>query len=324
MRGAVGAETMPENGGHADGRFQAVVAITPGEGRAMTPNTRRTIACGLRLAAAGLTGLLVFSAANVHAQEAMLRANNQVWFGVGAQRLNYWESIGPGKSDSESGTTAAFALTASTQRQLFGISNLYFSGAVRVAHGNVDYGGYLQDTAGRVLQSDYQMKTRSTATDVTLKAGKAIPFHLGTWNAQVIPYVSYSYRDWIRDSSRDPYGFYERYRHHVVGGGLMGQVELTPKLVATADVRAGAMVGASMTLAGSQNTFTLGNKPVVVAGFGLDYAIARNFHVNASYEWSRFQYGRSAVTQVGPGVTAYEPDSKTINQTWMIGAGYAF
>ncbi|WP_157112389.1 hypothetical protein [Pandoraea faecigallinarum] len=290
----------------------------------MTPNTRRTIACGLRLAAAGLTGLLVFSAANVHAQEAMLRANNQVWFGVGAQRLNYWESIGPGKSDSESGTTAAFALTASTQRQLFGISNLYFSGAVRVAHGNVDYGGYLQDTAGRVLQSDYQMKTRSTATDVTLKAGKAIPFHLGTWNAQVIPYVSYSYRDWIRDSSRDPYGFYERYRHHVVGGGLMGQVELTPKLVATADVRAGAMVGASMTLAGSQNTFTLGNKPVVVAGFGLDYAIARNFHVNASYEWSRFQYGRSAVTQVGPGVTAYEPDSKTINQTWMIGAGYAF
>ncbi len=298
----------------------------------MTSNTRRTIVCGPRGTAIGRTALIVMSVpliaglftANAHAQEAMLRANNQVWLDVGAQQLHYWESIAPGKSDSERGTTAAFSLSASTQRQLFGISNLYFSGSVRVAHGNVNYGGYLQDVTGRIVQPDYQMTTRSTATDVTLKAGKAFPFHLGTWNAQVIPYVSYSYRDWIRDSSRDPYGFYERYRHHVIGGGLMGQMELTPKLVATADVRAGAMVGASMTLAGSQNTFTLGNKPVVVAGFGLDYAVARNFHVNATYEWSRFQYGRSSVTQVGPGVSAYEPDSKTINQTWMIGAGYAF
>ena len=298
----------------------------------MTSNTRRTIVCGPRGTAIGRTALIVMSVpliaglftANAHAQEAMLRANNQVWLDVGAQQLHYWESIAPGKSDSERGTTAAFSLSASTQRQLFGISNLYFSGSVRVAHGNVNYGGYLQDVTGRIVQPDYQMTTRSTATDVTLKAGKAFPFHLGTWSAQVIPYVSYSYRDWIRDSSRDPYGFYERYRHHVIGGGLMGQMELTPKLVATADVRAGAMVGASMTLAGSQNTFTLGNKPVVVAGFGLDYAVARNFHVNATYEWSRFQYGRSGVTQVGPGVSAYEPDSKTINQTWMIGAGYAF
>ncbi|MFJ2994581.1 hypothetical protein [Pandoraea sp. NPDC087047] len=298
----------------------------------MTSNTRRTIACGQRGAAIRRTACIAaavslvagFSAANVHAQEAMLRANNQVWLDVGAQQLHYWENIASGKSDAERGTTAAFSLSASTQRQLFGVSNLYFSGSVRVAHGNVNYGGYLQDVTGGVIQPDYQMTTRSTTTDVTLKAGKAIPFHLGTWNAQVIPYVSYSYRDWIRDSSRDPYGFYERYRHHVIGGGLMGQMELTSRLVATADVRAGAMVGASMTLAGSQNTFGLGNKPVVVAGFGLDYAVARNFHVNATYEWSRFQYGRSGVTQVGPGVSAYEPDSKTINQTWMIGAGYAF
>ena len=298
----------------------------------MTPNTRRTIACGRCATAVARTAFASasvfiaagFGAANVHAQEAMLRTNNQVWIDAGAQQLHYWENIGPGKSDSERGTTAAFALGASTQRQLFGVSNLYFSGSVRVAHGNVNYGGYLQDLAGRVVQPDYQMTTRSTATDVTLKAGKAFPFRLGSWNAQVVPYLSYSYHDWIRDSSRDPYGFYERYRHHVIGGGLMGQLELTQKLVATADVRAGAMVGSSMTLAGSQNTFSLGNKPVVVAGFGLDYAVARNFHVNATYEWSRFQYGRSSVTQVQPGVNAYEPDSKTINQTWMIGAGYAF
>ncbi len=294
----------------------------------MTPSTRRTIACGHRGSAIKCAAFVFVAAsvcaANVSAQEAMLRANNQVWVDAGAQQLHYWENIAPGKSDSERGTIAAFALGASTQRELFSVSNLYFAGSVRVSHGNVDYGGYLQDLAGRVVQPNYQMSTRSTATDVTLKAGKAIPFQLGTWHAQVIPYLSYSYRDWIRDSSRDPNGFYERYRHHVVGGGLMGQLEVTPKLVATADVRAGAMVGASMTLAGSQNTFSLGNKPVVVAGFGLDYAIARNFHVNASYEWSRFKYGRSSVTQVAPGTNAYEPDSKTINQTWMVGAGYAF
>lgn len=301
----------------------------------MTHNTRRTIACGQRaatvrvaitrvvIAGAAFAGVAVL-AAGAHAQEAMLRANNQVWVGAGAQRLHYWEDIGPGKSDSERGTTAAFALGASTQRQLFGLSNLYFSGSVRVAHGNVSYGGYLQDVAGRVIEPNYNMTTRSTTTDVTLRAGRAFPFRLGTWNAQVVPYLSYSYRDWIRDSSRDPYGFYERYRHHVVGAGLMGQLEIMPKLVATADIRAGAMVGSSMTLAGSQNTFTLGNKPVVAAGFGLDYAVARNLHVNATYEWSRFQYGRSDVTQVGPGTSAYEPDSKTINQTWMIGVGYAF
>jgi len=297
----------------------------------MTPKTRRTIDCGQRGATAAshaATAIALVAAtlmaSNVHAQEAMLRANNQVWVDGGVQQLHYWENIGGGKSDSERGTTAAFGLGASTQHQLFGISNLYFSGQVRVAHGNTDYGGYLQDPTGRVVLPNYQMSTRSTATDVTLKAGKALPFMLGTWHAQVVPYVSYSYRDWIRDSSRDPYGFYERYRHHVVGGGLMGQLEVTSKLVATADVRAGAVLGASMTLAGSQNTFTLGSKPVVVAGFGLDYAVTRNFHVNTTYEWSRFQYGRSDVTQVSPGVNAYEPDSKTINQTWMIGVGYAF
>ncbi|VVE32637.1 hypothetical protein PPN31114_03743 [Pandoraea pneumonica] len=297
----------------------------------MTPNTRRTIACGHSGAAASLhavTAIALVAAAlmasNVHAQEAMLRANNQVWVDAGVQQLHYWEDIGPGKSDSERGNTAAFSLGASTQHQLFGISNLYFSGQVRVAHGNVDYGGYLQNLTGQVVQPSYQMTTRSTTTDVTLKAGKALPFMLGTWHAQLVPYISYSYHEWIRDSSRDPYGFYERYRHHVVGGGLMGQLEVTPKLVATADFRAGAMLGSSMTLAGSQNTFSLGNKPVIVAGFGLDYAVTRNFHVNTTYEWSRFQYGRSDVTQISPGNNAYEPDSKTINQTWMIGVGYAF
>lgn len=292
----------------------------------MTRTKQRTIGCLQGVPVAGvIAGFALWAAClPVHAQEAMLRANNQVWVDAGAQQLRYHEDINANQGDSERGTTAAFALGASTQREVFGISNLYFSGAVRVTHGNVNYRGYLQDGVGNVVTPGYQMTTRSTATDVTLKAGKAFPFLLGSWHAQLVPYATYGYHEWIRDSSRDTYGFYERYRHHVVGAGVLGQLEVTPKLVASADFRAGAVVGGSMTLAGSSNTFTLGSKPTMVATIGLDYAIARNFHVNASYEWSKFQYGRSDTTQINSTTYGYEPDSKTINQTWMVGLGYAF
>ncbi|GAB3625423.1 hypothetical protein PTE30175_01419 [Pandoraea terrae] len=264
----------------------------------------------------------IYAPSDANAQEAILRANNQVWAGLGGHHLQYDERIDAARSDSESGTQFAGALGGVAQGTVFGLSNIYAAGSLRFARGNTQYNGYLQDNRGRVVVPSYQMDTRSTTADLTLKVGRAFPLAAG--RAQLTPYASYTYHDWIRDSTRNPVGFYERYRHHVVSAGLMGQFEVTPGLVANADVRAGTMVGANMTLSGSSNTFNLGNKPVYSAGLGLDYAVARNVHVNASYEWTRFKYGRSDLTPVTPGITAYEPDSRTTQQVWMVGLGYAF
>lgn len=153
----------------------------------MTPKSLRKIAVAASILLPAASTLVWTGTAS--AQEAMLRANNQIWLDGGVQNLNYRETTVNGNTDTEKGTPPVFALGISTQREVFGISNLYFSGSVRVAHGNTDYNGYLQNTTGGVVVPSYSMTTHSTTTDVTLKAGRALPFTLGTWNAQVIPYA---------------------------------------------------------------------------------------------------------------------------------------
>lgn len=259
-----------------------------------------------------------FSMSIAHADDTLTRANNQVTVSVGGQYLDYTESIAARDPlDTEKGTLTAFRLGAVRQGEVFGISNIYLSGAINRATGTTSYDGYLQNRSTGAL-TPYKMKTSNEVIDISLKAGRAFEI-TQNGNAQLVPYIAYGYRYWNRDSSADRFGYVEKYTHHSASAGLLGQYAITPKLVANADASVGTTFGAKMTANFVPGTFDLGSKPIVSASFGLDYALTQQVHVNGNYQVTQFRYGQSNVVN-----GYFEPYSKTTQQIVSVGIGYAF
>ncbi|TKC88693.1 hypothetical protein FAZ69_13125 [Trinickia terrae] len=249
--------------------------------------------------------------------DALLSANNQLSVSIGGHRLDYTESTATvNPLDSETGTQLAYRIAAVRQGSVLGLTNVYLSAAVSYAAGTTAYDGYLEDSLGNLYP--YQSTTHDKTADVSIKLGRAFsisPFG----NAQLVPYIAYGYHSWVRDSSDTQYGYYEHYRHQTVSAGLIGQYAFTPRLVGSADISVGRTFGAKMTASIVSGTFNLGAKPVVTGMLGLDYAVTKRLHINASYQVTRFNYGMS--NTVGG---YYEPDSKTTEQLYLIGIGYSF
>lgn len=275
-----------------------------------------------RLALAMAAGLLCATGA-ARADEAILRANNQASLWVGGHHLNYHETdtnntsglVGPGgQLDSEHGTQAAFGGGLTRQGSLFGLKNIYTSLSLDYSHGNTDYQGYLVNNNTHTAVP-YSSTTRNTTFDVNLKVGPA--FALGAQSrVQVVPYITYGYHNWVRDLAQ-PYGDKETYSHQYLGIGLLGQYSFTPKLVGSADLSVARTINPRLTT-GSTGDFSLGSKAQTSLSVGLDYAVTPRLHASASYRATEFKYGQSPV-----GVY-FEPDSKTIEQRFLVGLGYAF
>jgi opacity protein-like surface antigen len=258
-----------------------------------------------------------------HANDAIERANNQVTFSVGANHLNYREIdttgvTGGGDLDSEKGTQAAFQFSATRQFNAFNVRDLYTQASVSYARGHTSYNGYLQgyDALGNFVLEPFQNNTTSSTVDVNLKVGKGFRFGPAS-RAQLTPYVAYGYHNWVRDM-QGQYGYKETYSHHTLGGGLMGQYALTDRLVATVDGSAAALISPKMS-ADLFGDFTLKAKAQEQLVLGLDYAVTRNLHVSGSYRLTHFEYGHSDVNN-----GMYEPDSKSTQQLFLVGLGYAF
>ena len=274
---------------------------------------KRIASLAVAFAAFGAVGV-------AHANEAIVNANNQVSLSVGASNLNYHELddygvTGGGYLDSEKGTQPAFKLEATRQGSVFGINNIYLSSHVQLAKGNTDYTGYLQDEFGDL--TPYTARTKDTTVDVGFKVGYA--FQIPSLpNAQVTPYVAYSFQNWVRDMTPSPYGYKETYHHSTASVGVLGQYALSDRLVASADFNYGRTFGAGLSADGIAD-FTLGNSNVFGGGVGIDYAYTKAIHVNASYSISKFNFGQSDINN-----GYFEPNSRTIEQTFFVGLGYHF
>lgn len=280
------------------------------------PQSLRRHRNGLISATLVLCSSLVTSTAM--ADQTLLDANNQVTAAIGTHHLNYHESTATmDPLDSDKGSQVAYRLAVVRQANLFGISDIYLNAVLNYSKGSTTYDGYLQNSFGRIV-SPYQTSTQVKTTDASLRIGRALHF-MPNDNMQLIPYIGYGYHAWVRDSSADQYGYYERYAHQSISAGLLGQYAFTPKLVASADISVGKTFGAKMDASDIGGRFTLGNKPIVTGSLGIDYALTRHVHLNASYQIVQFEYGKSAT--VG---NYYEPDSKTVEQQFLVGIGYAF
>lgn len=263
---------------------------------------------------------LLLASSAAFAGTAIDTANNQVRASAVHQKFDYSEvdaygATKTGVLDSERGNQNGIAAGVTVQRDIAGIKNVYFDAEVTRITGSTAYDGYLQGGATLV---PYKTTTDYTSTDFQVKLGKGVQF--GPFNdVQVTPYVTIGTYNWLRDSSADQYGYAERYKHKYAAIGALLQYEFSPRAVGSIDYMAGRTNNATMTLVADGTEFALGAKPIQAVTLGLDYAVNKNVHVQASYRHTEFKYGESS------SIGAYlEPNSQTKRDQVAFGVGYAF
>ncbi|MEM5373089.1 hypothetical protein V4C53_44935 [Paraburkholderia azotifigens] len=266
------------------------------------------------------TAFLASTISLAHANESIVRANNQLSVSVGAHNLDYRELdkrgvTGGGDLDSEKGTQAAFEAAIKRQGDVFGFHNIYTSLSVDVSTGHTNYAGYVQSMDGSSGLIPTDDSTSNTTTDVLLKVGKA--FELGS-RAQAAPYLQYGFHNWVRDM-QGQYGYKETYSHHSLGGGVLGQYAFSNRLVGSLDANVSAIINPKMSADIVSGDFSLKAKATESVSVGVDYAFTNRLHANASYRFTHFEYGQS-----GANGRLFEPDSKTNRHLFMVGLGYSY
>ncbi len=195
---------------------------------------------------------------------------------IGWQHIDYVEddtfgATSNGVLDSDKGSQPGLKVHYNLQGDRLGIKDLYFKASYAYFHGTTHYDGYLQNLVTGGL-TPYNTETQVSSTDAQLKLGKG--FLLGQ-STQLTPYVAYNYRQWERDSSRDPYGYLEMYSHDAISVGLLTQYAITQNLVASFDASIGQMLNAQMEIE-HYYKFDLGKRPVYSLELGLDYALSQH------------------------------------------------
>lgn len=263
---------------------------------------------------------LVLACSAAFAGTAIEAANNQVRASVAYQKFDYveldaYKMTTDGILDSERGHQPGVVAGITVQRDIAGVSKVYFSAEASRLRGNSAYTGYLQ---GAGVLEPYTATTKNTITEYQVRVGKGFVFApLG--QVQVTPYIAAGSYNWLRDSSEDDYGYAERYKHKFFAVGALAQYEVTPQLVASVDYQYGRTSSATMTIVADDTKFNLGAKPIQTLAVGVDYAVNKSVHVHANYRYNKFAYGES------PEIDGFlEPSSKTKRDQIQFGIGYAF
>jgi hypothetical protein len=249
----------------------------------------------------------------------IISSNNQ--FSVDYTQVNFgYKEIGNGilgppgvKLDTEGGWVPGVSVSLSLMRDFGGLSNLYFSARYSYFSGETNYTGALIGGGpfGSVLAKD-----GATVNDVDVRLGKG--FALGP-NAMITPFFGIGYQDWDRAVNAG-----EDYTHGYYGAGVLLQVSPFSRLVLSADGLVGETFGSHIDVNAVPPVLpgfsgALGNSTIYKLGLSADYAVTKVLHVNAGLEYENFSYGMYCCT-AGFG----EPDSRTSNLTFRVGAGIAF
>ena len=271
----------------------------------------------MKKAAIALCTVLSFSL--VHAETGIKAVNNQIGLSIGAQHIDYVEedtygATSSGTLDSEKGWQPGIKLHYGLQGDKLGVKDLYFKASYAYAKGKSHYDGYLQNLTTGAL-TPYASDTHVSSTDAQLKLGKGYAVGLKT---QLTPYVAYNYREWERDSSRDPYGYLEMYTHDALSVGLLAQYAFTSKLVLSADASIGKMFNAQMVVE-HYYKFDLDKRLLYTFDIGLDYAITDAWHIFGNFQYMQYRYGESNVI-----AGFIEPNSKSKIMQFYVGAAYGF
>ncbi len=280
----------------------------------------------------------------------IISSNSQIGVQFVTTDIDYTETSKEGvKADTERGFVPGFGVSLSVMKNLI-FGNDYFAFQFSQVHGDSNYVGSSTVPVPVLLNANTNnsygsltQDNRASLIDFSGRFGKG--FEL-TDTLLVTPYVEIGHHNWNRkiiSTTPTPaigavpasLGNTEDYNNYYYAFGSMLQFSPVHNLVLTANAMVGSTFSSTMKSSGvtqqivtaigpngEAGTVNLGSSVFYKVGLGFDYALYKNFHVNAGAEYVGFDYGRSIMT--GPQASYYEPDSQTNYTTVKAGIGYAF
>lgn len=243
------------------------------------------------------------------------RASNQVSFGYGKLHQDYREfndglvPVLPAILDSETGSIDSVRLA------YIGVfSRVYVQLNLNYSRGTTDYVGYLQ--APGPVYTPFNTTTRNTMYDLIERAGYT--FKAGD-SMVVVPYIELGEYFWSRKIGVTTiyYGGAEEYSHLSLGAGAKLLYTPVRRLVVEVGAGGGYVLLAAMTTHGYD--YKLGEKPYISGYASLDYRFVASWHLKASADYRKWQYGQSGI--VGGAV---EPHSESVQTQYLLSLGYDF
>jgi hypothetical protein len=267
-----------------------------------------------------LLGTLLATCGLVHAQEAIVAANRQVFIGAGGQRLQYTETVDNHFADGEIGKQAAATAGAVWEGTVLGLRNVYVQGQFSYARGKTAYTGFVYSAQDPSVEFPYTSSTNDRTADWQLRLGKG--FGDPAEGGMLTPFVGVGAHRWVRDSSKtDPYGYLEVYKHESVLAGVIGQIRLAPRFVGSLELNGGASLGAEIGAPALGLSTKLRTQRILGGALSFDYAATSRLHVKVEYRDTTFRYGRSSVSTAEQ---YYEPDSTSYQSTAFLILGLGF
>ncbi|MHB1513110.1 MAG: hypothetical protein ACYCTF_09380 [Acidiferrobacter sp.] len=282
----------------------------------------------------GITGVLAPLAATAGAiPYAIQRAESGFSVGIGYLNQDYTETAGGVVLDQETGNVPLISLTASS---LSGNpqGGTYWRVEGRYAHGDTNYNGHYLNGAPA------QTTTANTIIDINGRVGFGYGFYR---RMALIPYFSIGIHRWQRNvGNGQGAGGIEDYTNGNLGGGLLWEMAVAPRVVLAIHAMGGFTFGAQITntdpvfidsstntLYYARETVALGDRAYESGGVRATYLINRVWRTFVSVDVIHFGYGASASTPVftsnGAGQNGYyEPNSRTTQVLVLAGAGARF
>lgn len=274
--------------------------------------------------------------------EDIISSNSQLGAQFVTTDVDYRERVDGQKIDSENGFVSGYGFSFSAMKDLlFGHDYLAFqfsqlNGETNYVGSSNSYPAVVTDSAGFSNYGSVKQANGAKLIDFSGRLGKGFEI---TDTILVTPYVEVGHHNWQRKI--DTPALYtvfnppsnlskESYNNFYYGFGAMAQIAPIDKLVFTANAMVGSTFSSVMTLTGghsyavgavngSDGKYNLGGSVLYKVGLSADYAIYKNFHVNAGAEYIEFDYGKSQMVGY-----SYEPFSQTNYTTVRAGIGYAF
>lgn len=241
--------------------------------------------------------------------EIIQRADSGITLGIGALHQHYAETQSGQTLDTERGTLTSFRLGIGEQGDHFG-----FGAGLHYSQGNDAYDGALQSCTSSgctVTPATATTHNRILTATVSVDYGFSPLPHLA-----VLPEVFLGQRVWFRDI-KGPGAVNEFYNNLYYGAGLNVQYTHGPFVVGLHG-RYGRTLAPHLNL-DSQTDFRLGTAPVYSVGARATWVALPWLKVYVDDTLSGFSYGASSAQDIGGGLMASEPRSRTIQNVVEVG-----
>jgi hypothetical protein len=246
-----------------------------------------------------------------HATVAKAETNLNI--SVGFMHTQYSE----GPLDAENGFTPGFGVGASVLLpSAWQNIDYYAAFAYQFNAGNLTYNGHYLVSGEPVTATDRAVFNR-------IQARMGLGFPVANGALEIIPYFTAGYMSWNRNvDNKGQIGTDEFYSSALVGGGLKLDIPVTATVVVSGGAEFLGMVGNHLMADGLGIGWGLGNSAQQRVSLGVDDALYGPWHLQASANWTHFNYAGSKPSYATYGY--YEPLSTTTQVGMNLGVAYSF